>query len=427
MKKSIKQFGVKSLLVASLFGMNLQLLPDLNSVIAQATLSTNEVAEFLVDGEAIDTETTIYPTVSFDIVDAVLPADRIVVDPASLYSEELLFIEAPGREETYIHNYAPPTSYRDYSSWIMYYIIYSNGDLELLPSINFTDAMFEYYDELAFLSAHKEDLQHKAFNDFVWAFADDIDHRYELQAQFAPQLIADAKAAMMRAEAIYAGISEDDAYHYSASKIMDEMHVAYSSLMQRYNNRYGETPTFNFYKSEELYDEALADEMIEVVKDVVATLPDDIQRRLSDFYFVPKWEVTMVMEDSFIDAYAQPSGVIYFGDDITTDNVAIVYHEIAHIVDFESYAPSSLAYEEFTRFSTNPEWQAIHEAEWSKPDEEDYYYNDPIESFAQAFAAYTVEKYQGMQMTDIGYEENITERPLSKAYFDAFFERHNYN
>lgn len=430
MKKSMRKQFLQWSLVVGMLGLSLPFSPTmtLETAAAQEVLATNEVAEFLVNGEAIDTESTMYPTVNFEIVEADLPADRIVVDEASLYSDERLFIEAPGREETYYHNYTEPTTYRDYSSWLMNYLVYPNGDMEMLHSINFTEEVAEVYDKLAFLTAHKEELLHKVSNDFVWPFADDIHQLYELQGQFAPQLIADAKATMMRAEAVYNSIPEDDVYYRSATEIMEEMNVGYSSLMQRYNNRYGETPSYNFYKSDELTDEALADDVIGMVQEMIATLPEDIQRRLSDFYFVPKWEVTAVMEDSFIDAYAQPSGVIYIGDEITTDDIGLVYHEIAHILDFDAYAPTSLEYEEFIRFSTNPEWQEIHDAEWMKPDEEDYYYNDPIESFAQAFAGYTLEKYQGLQMSDIGYQdEDIADRPLSKAYFDAFFERHHYN
>lgn len=430
MKKSIRQEMTKWSLIAGLVGINLPLgmVTTFNTVSAQETVATHEVAEFTVNGEAIDTESTMYPTIRFEIVDAALPADRIVIDETSLYSDDRLFIEAPGREEIYYHNYTEPTTYRDYSSWLMYYIVYGNGDMEMLHSINFTEEISEFYDELAFLNAHKEELLHKVTNDFVWPYAEDIDHLYELQAQFAPQLIADAKAAMMRAEQVYATIGEDDPNYSSATQVMEEMKIGYSSLMQRYNNRYGEMPTFNFFKSDELSDVALAEDLIMMVEEVIATLPDDIQRRLSDFYFVPKSQITSVMGDSFIDAYAQPTGVIYFGDDITTNDIGLVYHEIAHIVDFEAYAPTSLAYEEFIRFSTNPEWLEIHETEWVKPDEEDYYYNDPIESFAQAFAGYTLEKYQGMQLSDIGYlDEDIANRPLSKAYFDTFFERHNYN
>ena len=71
------------------------------TVLAQEIPATNEVAEFLVHGEAIDTESTMYPTVSFDIVEAELPADRIVVDESTLYSDTLLFIESPGREKVF--------------------------------------------------------------------------------------------------------------------------------------------------------------------------------------------------------------------------------------------------------------------------------------------------------------------------------------
>lgn len=429
MKKFLKQHLVTFSLVTSLLGMSLPFSPSitLKTVAAQEIPATNEVAEFKVNEEVIDTESSMYPTVSFDIVEAEVPADRIVVDESSLYSDEFLFIEAPAEEEIYYHNYTEPTTYRDYSAWLMYYIVYPNGDMEMLHSINFTDAILEFYDELAFLNAHKEDLMHKVTNDFVWPYAEDIDQLYELQAQFAPQMIADSKAAMMRADKVYATIGEEDPNHASATEIIEEMRVGYNALMQRYNNRYGATPTFNFYKSEELLDEAVTDDLIVMVEEVIATLPDDIQRRLSDFYFVPKSEITSVMEDSFIDAYAMPSGVIYIGDDITTDDIGLIYHEIAHVLDFDSYAPASLEYDEFIRFSTNPEWQTIHDAEWMQVDDSDYYYNDPIESFAQAFAGYTLEKYQGLQMSDLGYEnEDITDRPLSKAYFDSFFERHNY-
>ena len=34
----------------------------------------------------------------------------------------------------------------------------------------------------------------------------------------------------------------------------------------------------------------------------------------------------------------------------------------------------------------------------------------------------------GMQMSELGYvDEDIANRPLSKAYFDDFFERHGFN
>lgn len=421
-KQRLINVGLALYLVVPLY------LATAQTIFAQEIPATNEVAEFLVHGEAIDTESTMYPTVSFDIVEAELPADRIVVDESTLYSDKLLFIESPGREEVYSHNFTNPTTYRDYSAWPMYYLVYDNGDMEMLHSINFTEKISDYYDVLAFLNAHKEELLHKVSNDFFWPFADDIDHLYELQGQFAPQMIADAKAAMIRAEAVYETIGEDDPYHYSATEIIEEMRVAYDALMQRYNNMYLATPAFNYYKSEDLYDETTADELIASVEEVVATLPEALQRRLSNFYFVPKYEVTYVMEDSFIDAYAMPTGVIYFGDDIEPDQKGLIYHEIAHIIDFNSYSPTSLEYEAFTRYSTNPDWQEIHDAEWYNADDSEYYYNDPVESFAQAFAGYTLEKYMGMQMSELGYlDEDIANRPLSKAYFDDFFERHGLN
>lgn len=160
MKKSIRQHLIKWSLVAGLLGMSLAPARALDTVTAQEVPATNEVAEFLVNGEAIDTESTMYPTIKFEIVDAELPADRIVVDEASLYSDERLFVEAPGREEVYYHNFTEPTTYRDYSTWLMYYVIYDNGDMEMLHSINFTEEIGELYDELAFLNAHKEELLH---------------------------------------------------------------------------------------------------------------------------------------------------------------------------------------------------------------------------------------------------------------------------
>ncbi|MGO4939922.1 hypothetical protein ACTQ45_07835 [Fundicoccus sp. Sow4_D5] len=412
-------------------GLSLVFLVNLltgQTLLAKELLGKNEVAEFLVHGEVIDTESTMYSTIFYDIVEADLPSDRILIDESTLYNNIILYIESPEREEVYYHNYTNPTTYRDYSSWPMYYLVYDNGDMEMLHSINFTEKISDYYDVLAFLNAHKEELLHKVSNDFVWPFADDIDHLYELQGQFAPQMIADAKAAMMRAEESYAQVEEKDTNFEAATEIIEEMRISYEALIQRYNNAYSESPTFNFYKSDDLIELGTTDALIEMVKEVIDTLPIVVQRRLSNFYFVPKDEVTNVMENSSIDAYVRPTGVIYFDGELGLGNEALVYAMIAHIIDFNSYSPTSLEYTEFTSFSTSPEWLKVHNSEWYKSKDSSYFYNDSVASFAQAFAGYTLEKYMGMQMSDQGYvDEDIANRPLSKAYFDDFFERHGFN
>ena len=65
------------------------------TVLAQEIPATNEVAEFLVHGEVIDTESTMYSTIFYDIVEADLPSDRILIDESTLYNNIILYIESP--------------------------------------------------------------------------------------------------------------------------------------------------------------------------------------------------------------------------------------------------------------------------------------------------------------------------------------------
>lgn len=65
---------MKLTLLASLVGTSL-VLPQV-TIQAQTDEAAMEACPIMVGGEVIDTESTLYPTISYELIDANLPADR---------------------------------------------------------------------------------------------------------------------------------------------------------------------------------------------------------------------------------------------------------------------------------------------------------------------------------------------------------------
>lgn len=422
MKKSLIKQLINGSLIIGMLASSLSLATD-QTTIAYAQRSSAPVAcAITVDGNELDTESSIYPTVSYEMVEADRPSDRIVIDETTLYSNELLYIEGIEETETYTHNYTDPQTYRDYSYWPMYFLTYENGDVEVLAPINMTEEMSQYYTVVDFLSAQSEDLSHKLLSDFVHSFSDDPTEIYHLTKGYAPSVMADAKGNLMRSEEYIASLEADDPNYDQAVEMLEEIRYKYHLLEGRYNNACGDEIVYDLIIDEEVTDVERSEELMALIEETLATVPADLKERLFEISVVPQWKVDAVMERNDIKAYAMPERQLFFSEEMF-DDPALIYHEVAHILDFSVHMPTSMDYEEFTRFSTSDEWLAIHEAEWLNTEDENFYYNDSIESFAQAFAGIMMERVHSVQLSDENYvNTDIADRPMSKEYFENLFE-----
>ena len=422
MRKSMTKKILNGLLIVGMLAGSLSLPVHQQVVTLAQETAPASACTIMVNGTELDTESTMYPTISYQMVEADRPSDRVEVDESTIYSDELVVAHGVEAEEQYTHNYTEPQTYRDYSYWPMYYLTYENGDLEVLAPINMSEQMAQYYTVTDFLSAQSEDLSHKLLSDFVHAFSEDPVEIYQLTKGYAPSILADAKGNLLRSEEYFGMISADDPLYAQAEEMIEDIRYKYHLLEGRYNNACGEELVYDFIVDEEVEDPARSEELMALIEETLATLPTDLKERLFEVKVVPQWKVDQVMERSDIKAYATPERQLHFSEKMF-DDPALVYHEVAHILDFSVHMPTSLDYEEFTRFSTSDEWLAIHEAEWLDAEDEAFYYNDPIESFAQAFAGVMMERIQGIQLSEENYvNTDIADRPMSQEYFDNLLE-----
>lgn len=422
MKKSMTKKIVNSTLIVGMLAGSLSLTINQPVVTLAQETAPSAACSITVDGTELDTESTMYPTVSYELVEADRPSDRVQIDESTIYSDELVVAHGIEEEEQYTHNYTDPQTYRDYSYWPMYYLTYENGDYEVLAPINMSENMTQYYTVVDFLSAQSEDLSHKLLSDFVHALSEDPIEIYHLTKGYAPSILADAKGNLLRSEDYFSMVSADDPLYAQAEEILEEVRYKYHLLEGRYNNACGETLAYDFIIDEEVEDPARSEELLTLIEETLATLPTDLKERLFEVKIVPQWKVDQVMERSDIKAYATPERQLHFSEKMY-DDPALIYHEVAHILDFSVHVPTSLDYEEFTRFSTSDEWLAIHEGEWLDAEDAEFYYNDSIESFAQAFAGVMMERVQGIQLSEENYvNTDIADRPMSQEYFDNLFE-----
>lgn len=386
-----------------------------------------EACPIIVDGQAIDTETTKYPTTPYKIIEANLPADRVSINESELFSKEFLIIEDGSKEETYYQNYAELETYRDYSIWPMYILTYDNGGLALLAPINMYNELDEFYTVTDYLTAQNEDLYHKLISDYMHAATDDLDQIYHLSKGFPTSVFADGKANYLRAEAIFNDLAADHPDYEEASRLMEEISFKYFILEGRYNNACGADLYYDYFIYDDVNDPDAASDVQKLVASSLEKMPLDLQERLFDIRVIRQDQLNerTKREDLMMKAYSER--ILYFSEEMGQDP-SVVYHAVGQILDLSTHMPIDTTYEQYTSYSLSDEWIAVHEAEWLNEDEADALSNDPFQSFGQAFAAYSLAKYEGKQMSDFGHEGlDIADHPLSQTYFDDLFTRLDFN
>lgn len=425
MKKLIASKKLTLTLAMSLLGANLAL-PSAMTY-AQTDEAAMEACPLLVAGEEIDTEATMFPTSSYELLDANLPADRVSIDESTLFSEEWVIVEDGSQEETYYQNFTDLETYRDYSVWPMYILTYDSGELALLAPMNMSNALSEFYTIVDFLTAQNEDLYHKLISDYMHAFSDDLDEIYRLSKGFPTAVFADGKANLLRAESLYADLSEDDPDYEEATKLLEQIRFKYFILEGRYNNACGADLYYDYFIYDDVEDSERASELVDFIDASLKKVPLDLQERLFDIRIIRQDQLNerTQRDDLLMKAYSER--ILYFSEEME-DDPSIVYYLIGHILDLSTYMPEDTNYENYTSYSLADDWMAIHDTEWLNEEDEDAILNNPFHSFGQAFAAYALQKYDSEQMSDYGYEGlDITDHPESEAYFDDLFTRLEFN
>ena len=423
MKKRYKK--LKLTLLASLVGTSL-VLPQV-TIQAQTDEAAMEACPIMVGGEAIYTESTLYPTISYELIDANLPADRVKIDASTLFSDDWAISDGDHEANAYYQNLLELETYRDYSIWPMYILTYDSGDLAVLAPINMSEDLLEFYSVIELLDAQNEDLYHKLISDYMHAFSDDLDEIYHLSKGFPTSIFADGKANLQRAEAIFANIPEDDENYEQALSLMDQISFKYFVLEGRYNNACGADLYYDYFVYDNVEDQERASELVDFIDASLQKMPLDLQQRLFDIRVIRHDELSDRTEDENLMAKAYSERILYFSDQME-DDPTWVYFMVGQILDLSTYMPKDTFYEEYTSYSLADEWQTIHNNEWLDEANEDAWTNDSFNSFSFAYAAYALQKYDDAQPSDFGHENmDLTERPETEAYFDDLFNRLSFN
>lgn len=415
----LTKFKKRLITISTIFSVAVVLSPmaQPTSVMAQNTF-TDEGVKLVLNGETLDTSTSMIPTVSYTLVDAEKPSDRIQLDESTIYSDQLT--PATQNLDAYFTNdKVDLQTFRDKSTFLQYYWNYSDGSQEIIAPINVTTDLIGDFTIKDLVQSQASDIQHKVNYDFVVDFTDDLSELYYLSQGVATEVLADAKADVYRAEVLFAEMDESDPDYDATVEIMNTLMTNYQALEDRYNSAFPEYATIGYSLTEDVENPDQAQENIDLAVEVVATLPEEIASRITNFYGAPASYFANIAPGFDIHGYATHSNEIFLIDTDPVDK-ALIYHEIGHIFDFQSTAYLDLNIEEYISFSNSEEWLAILDAEWQGDD--GYYYKTPLESFAQGFAGYVVQELEGVQLSDYGYvDTDIANRPMTLEYFENLF------
>lgn len=390
--------------------------------VVQAETATVDETTFEVNGQQFDLYESIYPQVDFEIGEGESIHDRIILNEDTLFApvEEALFVPNPGTKFEYVNEVTGAQSYRDLSTFAWLYLIYDNGDLEIVsPAIASTELLDTFsLEEL--VEAQYQDITYKLHGAFLNNYTDDIYEMYQYTKKMSPQIIADAYADIRRAEIL----QKEDPENTKVQELIDDMYESYYLLVQRYDMSVSEETNPDFEYFEGVAESSVLDERAELIVDAFHKLPLDFQQRLGRFGFMTHADINNIIDvgDFDLSGMAYPAGEIHFSEEYEMEPV-IVYHEMGHIIDYSSRVYKDAALEEYKSFSDSDEWMSVHDAEWA---EEGSYYDVPSESFAQGFAGYWIKKIEGAELSEYGYENtDIVDRPETEAYFEELFAKLN--
>ncbi|MGX7077938.1 hypothetical protein [Globicatella sp. HMSC072A10] len=390
--------------------------------VVNAETATVDETSFEVNGQQFDLYESIYPQVEFEIGEGESIHDRIILNEDTLFAsvDDALYVSNPGSNFEFVNEITGGKSYRDLSTFAWLYLIYDNGDMQIVsPAVASTDLLDTFsLEEL--VEAQYQDINFKLHGSYLNHYTDDIYEMYHYTKNFSPQIIADAYADIRRAEIL----QEQDPSNPRIQEILDDMYDSYNLLVERYDMSVSEDkdPYFEYFEGVEESSEL--GERESVIVEAFHKLPLDFQQRLARFGYMTHADINNIIDvgDFDLSAMAYPAREIHFSEEYEIEPV-IIYHEMGHIIDYSSRVYKDPALEEYKSFSDSDEWMSIHQAEW---EEEGSYYNDPSESFAQGFAAYWIKKIEGTETSDYGYENtDIADRPETEAYFEDLFAKLN--
>lgn len=373
-----------------------------------------------------DTDASVFDTVAYEIVDAELPSDRIVVDPASIYSENHLDLSEYYSEIVDqglpAYHYLPSDNFRDITTYASAYLYYADvKSVEIIAPINNRVELLDIFPLDQLIANLFYDVDFKNQQSYKMKLTDDLKEAYDLTVVYTPAMMADVKANVMRAEDIMAnsGVSESDYSYTAAQDFMDQLYEAYDIFEKRYNNAVLARPEIEFIYSEEAEESAETEETMVLLEESMEYVPDHLKQRMHTVRIVAMSELPPSWDYSPIDAYATSNLDMHFSD-FEVPSQGLVYHELGHVLDYATSIPEDVMHENIYSLSTSPEWEAVHNAEWA---EEGSYYNSITESFAQAFGAYATEYYTGQTMEEVGYTEaGLESRPESRAFMEQVFK-----
>lgn len=404
---------MKKLLVATtIIGLNSFVPVSINAQTA------TETGTYQVNGQEFDYYESIYPQTNFTLVEGESIRDRIQLDEETLFAsiDDALYVTNPGDDFVYVNDVTGATSYRDLTTFAWLYLVYDNGDMEIVSPAVASPELTDTFSIAELVEAQYQDVIYKTNGSFLSKLTDDMYEMYNFTKTFSPSIIADVYADIRRAEVL----QQEDPDNAEIQDFIDLMYNEYDLLVERYDISLSENPELRVELLEGVEESDEMTEKSDFVLDQFALLPLDFQQRLGRFGFMTHEDINNIIEvgDFDLNGMAYPTREIHFSEEYDMEPV-IIYHEMGHIIDYSSRIYRDPSLEEYQSFSQSEEWLAIHDEEWA---EEGSYYDKPIESFAQGFAGYWVKEILGEELTDFGYEDtDITDRPATEAYFEELF------
>lgn len=374
--------------------------------------------------ENVDTSTSIFPTVSYEIVEAERPSDQIEIDPDTLFSGEVYRLDDYYDEIIYeggtTYGYMPKDNLRDITTYSTYYYYYSNPEyIELYAPINLHPDYMPDFNIADMAQGNLWDMSWKVNRNYMFVFTDDIYEAYDNSEIYSEEMMVDLKADLMRIEYFYDQVDENDPNYYSLNETYEEALVHYENYARRYDQYVlGEVEPFYGY-GETVEQTPGTEALLEDIQLTLEPVPDSLMSKVGAIIVQDQYELPLGWDGSLIDAYAMTNMDMFFAEDLES-NRGLTYHELGHLVDFSSMIYDGPASDTYNSFSNSEEFQEVYEAEWA---DDGSYYEDPKEAFAQGFGAYAMVHYQDYTIEEAGYVDfGLTGRPLTEAYFAQLFE-----
>nr|WP_276932607.1 hypothetical protein [Globicatella sulfidifaciens] len=119
--------------------LNASALSDVN-----AETTTVDETSFEVNGQQFDLYESIYPQVEFEIGEGESIHDRIILNEDTLFAsvDDALYVSNPGSNFEFVNEITGGKSYRDLSTFAWLYLIYDNGDMQIIsPAVASADLL----------------------------------------------------------------------------------------------------------------------------------------------------------------------------------------------------------------------------------------------------------------------------------------------